>query len=86
LLGTSRRAGQTLRFELGPVEVEFLVQVQNQASVDGGIRFWVVSVGGSGSVASQSTHRIKLLLTPLTENEPGKPESTGKVIISETGE
>src|SRR4051795_6962283 len=57
-------ADQALRFELGPVEMEFLLEVQREAGGEAGVRFWVVSLGGKGSVASGSTHRVRLSLTP----------------------
>jgi hypothetical protein len=59
---------QALRFELGPVEMEFLLEVNRQASGDAGVRFWVVSLGGSGSVTRGSTHRVTLQLVPKTAN------------------
>lgn len=53
-----------VRFELGPVELEFLVDVRKDAGGDAGVRFGVVSFGAKGGVASGSTHRVKLVLTP----------------------
>jgi Trypsin-co-occurring domain 2 len=61
-------ADQALRFELGPVEMEFLLEVNRQAGAEGGVRFWVVSLGGSGSVARGSTHRVTLQLVPKTSS------------------
>jgi hypothetical protein len=61
-------ADQALRFELGPVEMEFLLEVNREAGGQGGVRFWVVSVGGSGSVARGSTHRVTLQLVPKTSS------------------
>ena len=59
---------QALRFELGPVEMEFLLEVNREAGGQGGVRFWVVSLGGSGSVAHGSTHRVTLQLVPKTSS------------------
>jgi Trypsin-co-occurring domain 2 len=61
-------ADQALRFELGPVEMEFLLEVNREAGGQGGVRFWVVSLGGSGSVARGSTHRVTLQLAPRTSS------------------
>ena len=61
-------ADQALRFELGPVEMEFLLEVNREAGGQGGVRFWVVSLGGSGSVARGSTHRVTLQLVPRTSS------------------
>ncbi len=57
-------ADEALRFELGPVEMEFLLEVGREAGGEAGVKFWVVSLGGKGSVTSGSTHRVTLSLTP----------------------
>jgi hypothetical protein len=57
-------SGEALRFELGPVEMEFLLEVTREAGAEGGVKFWVVSLGGKGSVTRGSTHRVRLSLTP----------------------
>lgn len=56
--------GKPVRFELGPVEMEFLLQVTKDAGGSAGVRFWVVSLGAQGNFSSGSTHRVKLALTP----------------------
>ena len=58
-------ADKDVRFELGPVEMEFLLEVQREAGADAGVKFWVVSFGSKGSVKSGSTHRVTLTLQPL---------------------
>lgn len=65
-LDTARRAGagQDLRFELGPVELEVSVALTKEAGADAKVKFWVVELGGSGKAASTSTQRIKLTLQP----------------------
>lgn len=55
---------EVLRFELGPVEMEFLLEVRKDAGGDAGVRFGVISVGGKANVSSGSTHRVQLSLTP----------------------
>ena len=57
---------QQLRFRAGPIELEFLVQVSREKSGDGGVKFWVVSIGGSAKATSSTTHRITLTLNPIT--------------------
>jgi hypothetical protein len=61
-----------VRFALGPVELEFQVEVSNEEGVDGGVRFWVVSVGGKGSRSSAQTHTVRLTLTPVLASEVGE--------------
>lgn len=65
-LTTVMREGrdEALRFELGPVEMEFLLEVQREAGGEAGVKFWVVNLGGKGSVTRGSTHRVTLSLTP----------------------
>lgn len=55
---------EVLRFELGPVEMEFLLEVKKDAGADAGVRFGVISLGGKAGMSSGSTHRVKLSLTP----------------------
>src|SRR4051812_20280909 len=57
--------GQRLRFELGTVEMEFLLDVRKEAGVEAGVKFWVISLGAKGGVSSGSTHRVKLALSPV---------------------
>ncbi|MGN5382178.1 trypco2 family protein [Streptomyces lasalocidi] len=57
-------AGEALRFELGPVEVEVSVAIVAGASAEVKPRFVVVSLGASGNVERTTTQRIKLTLTP----------------------
>jgi hypothetical protein len=55
---------KSIRFELGPVEMEFLLQVTKDAGGSAGVKFWIVSFGGQAGISSGSTHRVKLALTP----------------------
>jgi hypothetical protein len=64
-------AGAPIRFELGPVEMEFLLEVRKEGGGEAGVRFWVVSLGAKGSASSGSTHRVRLSLVP--KDESGRP-------------
>ena len=70
-VATAEGADAEIHFELGPVEMEFLVEVKKDGGADAGIRFGVVSLGAKGGVASGSTHRLKLVLTPADSH--GRP-------------
>jgi NTP-dependent ternary system trypsin peptidase co-occuring protein len=63
---TAMAAGQSekLHFELGPVELEFTVDVHKDGGANAGIRWGVVSFGASGSAGSATGHRVKLVLQP----------------------
>ena len=47
------------------------MEVSREKAGDGGIRFWVVSIGGSSKATSSTTHRIKLTLNPITREDEG---------------
>ena len=58
-------ADEDLRFRLGPVELEFHFNVSREYGGDGGIKFWVVSLGAKASRGSSTAHMIKLILNPV---------------------
>ena len=82
--------GQDLRFTLGPVELEFEVEVSGSVSgeveAEGGIQIGVISIGKvSGKAGTERsgarTHTIKLTLTPELLTEEGG--TTSHVRISD---
>lgn len=52
------------RFEVGPVELEFTVDMRKSGGADAGVRWGVVSFGAKGELAVQNGHRLKLVLQP----------------------
>jgi hypothetical protein len=65
-------AGDTsdLQFGLGPIELELEVAVGREQGGEGGIKFWVVTLGGKASKTFDRTQRIKLTLTPRKRGHP----------------
>lgn len=59
-------AGEEVRFALGPIDLELQVEASAEAGLSGGIKFWLVSLGGSGTRRSAATHTVKLSLTPVS--------------------
>jgi hypothetical protein len=57
--------GEPIRFELGVVELEFLLEARKDTSGDAGVKFGVSLSGRRGS-SSASSHRVKVSLTPTT--------------------
>jgi len=55
---------KTLRFRLGPVEMEFLVEVTKEGKGEAGVKFWVVNVSAGGTLTRATTHRVSLTLNP----------------------
>ncbi|MFI9102125.1 trypco2 family protein [Streptomyces fildesensis] len=56
--------GDAIQFELGPVELEFEVDVRRGRDLDSGLRIGVLSLGAKGSRSRGSTNRMKLVLHP----------------------
>ncbi len=56
--------GERVRFELGTVEMEFGLELAKERGGEAGVKFWVVTLGGKGSMTTGSTHRVTLQLTP----------------------
>jgi Trypsin-co-occurring domain 2 len=68
-----------LRFELGPVEVEFAVSLTREGGIDGGVRLGVVSISAKGGLSSDSSHRVKLVLNPKDAATGRAAEIAGRV-------
>jgi hypothetical protein len=60
--------GDNVQFEVGPVELEFAVDIQKDAKADFGVRVWVLSLGAKGGASQGSTNRIKVVLNPKDEH------------------
>jgi hypothetical protein len=54
-------------FALRDIELELTVEVTAEGKTDAGIRFWLVSAGGSAGASRTGTHTLRLTLTPETE-------------------
>lgn len=64
-------SGQDLRFRLGPVEMEFLVEVTKEGSGEAGVKFWVVNTSAKGTMSRGATHRLTLTLHPYDVRSGG---------------
>ncbi|WP_100864815.1 trypco2 family protein [Streptomyces sp. 3211.6] len=64
LEAAARGAGENLQFKVGPVEMEFAVEVRVDAKAKAGFKAWVVTAGAEGTAARGRTHKVKLTLTP----------------------
>lgn len=63
-------AGRQLQFTVGSLDLEFEMAVSREAGGEGGIRFWVLSLGASGKRGSETTQRVKLTLDPKIDGRP----------------
>ncbi|WP_406360158.1 hypothetical protein OH782_28795 [Streptomyces sp. NBC_01544] len=57
-----------LVFAVGPVEMEFEVEIRADASVKAGFRLWAVGAEAKAGISRGRTHRVKFTLTPLSVN------------------
>ncbi|MEV6341348.1 trypco2 family protein [Nocardia vinacea] len=74
--------GEDLRFGLGPVELELHVDVKNEHSGEGGIKFNVITLGGRKSRSNTNSHKIKLTLNPIDQaGNPARIASPGRTRI-----
>lgn len=74
-------AEERLRFEVGEMELEFQITIERVKEGSGGIRFWVVDLGGKASKASTTTHTVTIPLKPVTSDRT--PVLTGSSAVPE---
>ena len=56
--------GQPLQFEVGAVKMDFAVELSADAQAKGGVRFWVVELGASGSIQRKGVHTVTIEMKP----------------------
>ncbi|MFJ9638683.1 trypco2 family protein [Streptomyces sp. NPDC101178] len=78
LLEAAVRAGQDLGvvFAVGPVEMEFEVEVRADATVKGKFKLWAVGGEVGAGVSRARTHRVSFTLTPK------RPDGTDLLVRS----
>ncbi|MEU5339799.1 trypco2 family protein [Streptomyces sp. NPDC020766] len=64
-----------VRFELGPVEIEAIVAVDQSHGATGKVNFWVVEASADVSAISTRTHRITVTLHPVLVPPDGSHHS-----------
>ena len=57
-------AGSPIRFEVGPIQMDFAVELRREAGAKGGVKAWVLSADAEAKAARGSTHRVSFTLTP----------------------
>lgn len=72
LLNAATKASTSdMEFVVGPIELEFAVELKQDVKAKAGFKAWVVSGDVQAGIARSHTHRIKLALTP---RKPGGGE------------
>lgn len=59
-------ADEAVRFEVGPIEMEFTVELTRESGAKGGVKAWVVSADAESRAGRSTTHRISFTLHPRT--------------------
>jgi hypothetical protein len=72
----SAGANEPLRFDVGPVEMEFSLVARRNGAGRAGIQFGVVTFGVDGGLSHESVHRVKIVLHPK-ESATGRPPQVG---------
>jgi hypothetical protein len=67
--------GKQLRFEVGQIELEFQITIENTLDEKSGIKLWAVELGGGTSSKESTVHKVKIPLKPVMRN--GSPVLTG---------
>ena len=51
-------------FDVGEIQMEFMVELRHDVGAKGGFKAWVVTAGADARTALGSTHRVAFTLTP----------------------
>jgi NTP-dependent ternary system trypsin peptidase co-occuring protein len=57
---------QKLQFEVKDVQLELEVATTGTRTAEGGLKLWVVTIGGKGSKENAATHKVTLNLSAVT--------------------
>jgi hypothetical protein len=87
LHAAARGIGQPVEFLVGPIALEFAVELRQDAKARAGFKAWVVSGDAEGGLSRGRTHRVSMTLTPirpgggdwLVAGDPARPEGPGDV-------
>jgi len=79
--------GAGVEFVVGPIELEFAVELRRDVKVKTGFKAWVVSADVEGGLAKGHTHKVKMTLTPrkpgggdiLVSGDQARPAGPGDV-------
>jgi hypothetical protein len=64
LAAAERGVGQGLEFVVGPIELEFAVELRRDAKAKAGFKAWVVSGDVEAGAGWTRKHRVQVSLTP----------------------
>ncbi len=64
---------RSLRFKPSPVELTLQVAVTSTGTAHGGVKWWLIELGGQLSRESAVTQTVKLTLEPVLVDQAGGP-------------
>ncbi|MER7877737.1 trypco2 family protein [Streptomyces solisilvae] len=87
LEAAARGVGQDLAFKVGPVQLEFTVELRADAKAKAGFKAWVINTDAEAGVTRGRTHRVTVTLTPqrpdgsdlLVHGDPSRQQGPGDV-------
>jgi len=59
-VAVKKAQGQEIQFPIGSVQLEFQVGVTWDSEAKGGVKFWVLELGASGSYANESVQKVTI--------------------------
>ncbi|MDH6116773.1 trypco2 family protein [Kitasatospora sp. GAS204B] len=65
-----RAAGERFQFEVGPVELEFSVELRRDVTAKGGVKAWVLHADAAAGAGRTRSHKITVSLTPRDSQSP----------------
>ncbi|MGA6209462.1 trypco2 family protein [Nocardia testacea] len=68
LAAAAKGDGAGLKFEVGPIELSFEVELRRDASVKAGFKAWVVTGDAEAKAGHSRKQRVSLTLTPKMPN------------------
>ncbi|MFJ9718935.1 trypco2 family protein [Streptomyces sp. NPDC101213] len=80
LEAAAQGAHRNVVFEVGPIEMEFQVELRRDVRGKSGFRAWVLSADSDAGIARGRTHRVSFTLTPRGAR------GAGPLLISAVGE
>jgi hypothetical protein len=75
LEAAGRGSDQPVAFAVGPIELEFAIELRADAKAKAGFKAWVITGNVESGLAKALIHRVKVILTP-------KQSDGGDLLIS----
>jgi hypothetical protein len=82
LMAAQRGVGEDVAFTVGPIEMEFTVELRADAKAKAGFKAWVLDAEVEAGASRGRTHRVMITVTPKRPDGgdlfiAGKPDGTG---------